>query len=159
MTDLAGVGGQVSRGREEDARHVHQLGEGEVDEKRAHERQVDDEHAVEVEIGNDRREVGEAHDEDLDLGDLGLVKVAQAQSCHDDAEQQEEGKVVVGKGDVAQPFVTDAACQQEEDGNQQQPACENLPPPGTVSRRDIAQQHPQQHSGADQALRSGDEIF
>ena len=48
MADFTRIGGNIARGAEEDADHVHQLGVGEVDHKGADKSDVHNEEGVEV---------------------------------------------------------------------------------------------------------------
>ena len=121
MAHFAGIGGKVARGAEEHAGHVHELGEGEVQQQHADEGQMHEEERADA-VGGHGREVHQTHDEDLDLGDVGLVEVAHADAAQNDAQDEEQGEVVVHQGDVAQALVEQAAGQQEEHGHQQQAA-------------------------------------
>ena len=117
----ARIVGQVARGAEKDSRHVHELGEGEVDQKYADQRQVREEQGIDA-GGSHRCKMDEPHDEDSDLGDLGLVKIAQADARAHDGNEQPEGEIVVGQGQIAQTLVEDAPPQQKEQGHQHQTA-------------------------------------
>ena len=64
----------------------------------------------------------QTHDEDLDLGDVGLIEVAHADTAQNDAQDEEQGEVVVHQGDVTQTLVEQTTGQQEEHGHQQQAA-------------------------------------
>ncbi|MPL61327.1 hypothetical protein SDC9_06897 [bioreactor metagenome] len=121
VAHAAGIIRHVARGAEEHARHVHELGEGEVNQQYADQSKVREEQGVDAHGGH-RRKVGQAHDEDLDLGDFGLVEIAQADAGTHDADDQPQGEVIVGKRKVAQAFVEQAASQKEQQRYQQQAA-------------------------------------
>ena len=80
-----------------------------------------EEQGIDVRAGH-RGEVGEAHHENLDLGDFGFIKIAQADAGAHNGDEQPERKIVVKQGEVAQALIENAPGQQKEQGDQRQAA-------------------------------------
>ena len=117
MADFTRVAAHVAGGGHENAAHVHQLAEGEVDEQHADERDMGEEQGVQAH-GGLRREVQDAHDEHLGLGDVHLVNVTHADARTGHADQQKQREPVGGLGNVAQLFGIQAAQEQKAETGQ-----------------------------------------
>lgn len=113
--------GHVAGWAEEHARHVRELGEREVNQQHADQGKVYEEQGVDA-FGRDGRKTHQSHDENLDLGDFGLVEVAQAEARAHDAEQQPEREIIIEQGHVAQAVVEEPPPQQKEQGRERQTA-------------------------------------
>ena len=104
------VVGEVSRGTEKDSCHVHELAEGKVGHEYAHEKKMD------VEDGSDAFRDGwmktdQTHGQRFDLNDFHTKNIPFEKVLHKrthiphedtggcNAYDQEQGKVVPGKGD------------------------------------------------------------
>ena len=66
----------------------------------------------------------QSHYENLDLRNLSLAKIAQADTCCDDAKEQPKRKVIIDKRDIAESLIKNASGKQEENGHKKEASCQ-----------------------------------
>jgi len=100
--------------------HVRQLGEREVDEERAHQGDMGVKGRIKGLLGQGRMQRDQPHGQILDGNHVHLDHVAHPDAGQRDADEQEQGEVVLKQGNVADLGVEDAPRQQEEQTGQKQ---------------------------------------
>lgn len=113
MALLARVARQVTRWAHEDATHVHEFAEGEVNQQDAQECKVNKEDRANA-IRYYWAQRCKTHGESLNSIDVHLVDVAHANAAAYEADQEEQWEIVVHQGDETKLCAEKTATKQEE---------------------------------------------